>query len=206
MKAKLEVLVAADYEAARETARGMLRRFGPERSAGSEGFDQVLPALDATDRASLEGVTASAFGGSAVLYHYWRVHLFDTWKPHLAKVHAESLRAFRDDLVKAQPNSYRLLMASGWVSAVAGDTAIARAHMLRSLELAPREKDTFAWCEANYVAAQTSVKLGDYERAVQLLAPMLRVPSWVSAANLRRDPQWTVLRTNPEFRKLVGTS
>ncbi|MBC7896228.1 MAG: protein kinase [Cytophagaceae bacterium] len=206
MKLRLEVIVAADYAAARETARGMLRRFGPERSVGSEGFDVALPALDSTDLVALERVTASAFGGSSVLYHYWRVHLYDTWRPQLAKVHADSLRAMRDDLVKAQPNSYRLLMASGWVSAVNGDTAVSRAHMLRSLELAPREKDAVAWSEANYVAAQTSVKLGDHARAIALLAPMLRVPSWVTVPNLRRDPQWEPLRTNPEFRKLVGTS
>jgi hypothetical protein len=173
---------------------------------GSEGFDVVLPALDSTDLTALERVSASAFGGSTVLYHYWRVHLYDTWKPAIAKVHADSLRARRDELVKAQPNSYRLLMGSAWVSAVSGDTAIARAHMLRSLALAPREKDALAWCEANYVGAQTSVKLGDHARAIQLLTPMLRVPSWVTVPNLRRDPQWEPLRANPEFRKLVGAS
>jgi len=39
--------------------------------------------------------------------------------------------------------------------------------------------------------------------AVELLEPLLRVPSWISPAELRSDPAWTRLRGHPLFVRLV---
>ena len=39
--------------------------------------------------------------------------------------------------------------------------------------------------------------------ALELLEPLLRVPSWISPAELRSDPAWASLRAHPLYVQLV---
>jgi hypothetical protein len=39
--------------------------------------------------------------------------------------------------------------------------------------------------------------------ALELLAPLIAVPSWISAAELRSDPTWAPLRSHSLFAQLI---
>jgi hypothetical protein len=45
---------------------------------------------------------------------------------------------------------------------------------------------------------------GQADRAIDVLEPLLAIPTWVTPAELRVDPIWEPLRGNPRFRKLAG--
>ena len=58
-----------------------------------------------------------------------------------------------------------------------------------------------------HVAARTYLALGENDKALDLLEPLLKLPYFLSPGWLRIDPTWDPLRKHPRFQKLVeGTA
>jgi hypothetical protein len=55
-----------------------------------------------------------------------------------------------------------------------------------------------------HVLARTYVALGEHDRALDALEPLLKVPYFLSPGWLRVDPSWDPLRGNPRFERLVA--
>jgi hypothetical protein len=51
--------------------------------------------------------------------------------------------------------------------------------------------------------ARVYVMTGQPERAIDELEPLLRIPCWISPGQLRADPVWAPLRSNPRFQRLT---
>ncbi len=202
MKARLTMLVG-DWAAAREIGRNTIQRFGAERCAGTELFEDIVPALDATDLVSLEQVSLAAFAGTEVIYHFWRAHLFERWQPERARAHADSLLRAGNRLLVEQPDNRRIRGASGWANGVVGNRAKAIADTRRALDLATRARDAMAFAETGQHAAYTFLRVGDHEAAIELLEQLLRAPSWMSVGFLRDDTLWAPLKANPRFQQLL---
>lgn len=203
MKARWTML-AGDWARAREIARSAIQRFGADRSAGTKGFEAVVPALDTVDLVALERVSLEAFAGTEVIYHFWRAQLFERWQPQRARAHADTLqRAGRRFRVQEQ-NDYLVRAVGGWANSLLGNRAQAIADARRSLELAPQDRDAMAWAETAQYAANTFLRLGEHDAALDQLEKLISAPSWLSAAFVRRDPLWAPLRTNPRFQRLVA--
>jgi tetratricopeptide (TPR) repeat protein len=71
--------------------------------------------------------------------------------------------------------------------------------------IADREKDRWSGPFAEEDAARAFCVLGDYDRALSLLEPLLSKPyaDAITPALLRLDPVWDPLRENPRFQKLA---
>ena len=202
-RARVELL-SGNWPRAREIARAVLLRFGPERAISAEGFDALIPALDTTDLATLARVGPSAFGGSRIIYLYCRVELLDRWRPALARAHADSLLTEARKLVRTQDSDYRIHAASGWLNALLGRRDIALQETRRGLELMPKSRDALLWANGTEFAARTYVRTGDLDLAIDLLEQLLESPSWVSVPLLRTDPYWAPLRGRPRFEQLLA--
>jgi hypothetical protein len=52
--------------------------------------------------------------------------------------------------------------------------------------------------------ARIYLLVGEPEKALDQLEPLLRVPHTLSPGWLRMDPTWAALRTHPRFQRLIG--
>lgn len=72
--------------------------------------------------------------------------------------------------------------------------------------IAAQEKDRWSGPQAQEDAARAFCTLGDHERALSLLEPLLAkaYSDCVTRALLRLDPIWDPLREHPRFQKLAA--
>ncbi len=204
LKARLQLLSSPDWSVVRATAREIMQRFGVGRAAASEEFDLVLPALDSTDLATLERVDIADFSGNPVVYYYWRVELFERWRPERARAYADTLTRMAGPMLREEPNSFRLLSAVGYLWSILGQHDASIEATRKALQLAPRERDATAWAAVASLAAQAYVRLGDLDAALDELEEVATAPSWISVPLLLGDPLWSPLKPLPRFQRLVA--
>ncbi|MGH7709818.1 MAG: hypothetical protein ACREOG_00950, partial [Gemmatimonadaceae bacterium] len=200
IKARLE-LVSGNWNRGRELAHSIIQRFGAERSAGTELLHGIIPALDASDLGALERVSRATFAGSEAIYQFWRMVLFERWRPERARAHADTLLRVGQHVIVDQPNDSRVRAGSGWANALVGNRAQALTDVRRALELA--SNDAMAFSEAAHFAAYSFLLLGEHDAAIEQLERLLQSPSWMSANWLRQDPLWAPLKANPRFQQLL---
>lgn len=205
MKTRLS-MVAGDWPGARQTGRKIIQRFGAERAAGTQYFELIVPAFDTADLVLLEAVRQDAFAGNQVVYHFWRTHLFDRWKPSLARAHADTLWRIGQQIIAEQPNNRIVVGGTGWTNALLGNRDRALSAIRRAVDLARATHDAYAFAETGQYAAYVYLKLGEYDAALDLLEQLLAAPSWLSSGWLRNDPAWAPLRGNPRFQQLLTRS
>jgi hypothetical protein len=69
----------------------------------------------------------------------------------------------------------------------------------------PLSKEAYRGGSLLYQLARIYVLTGDHDSAVDILGQLLKVPSIVSAPELRVDPFWQPLAGNPKFEKLLAS-
>lgn len=55
---------------------------------------------------------------------------------------------------------------------------------------------------AEAILGQIQAKFGDVESAISIIPHLLEVPAGITRADLRFNPMWDPLRTDPRFQKL----
>ena len=58
---------------------------------------------------------------------------------------------------------------------------------------------------AETILAQIQAQLGEHEAAIAALPHLLEVPAGITTADLKFNPFWDPLRSDPRFQKLVGS-
>ena len=119
------------------------------------------------------------------------------------RAHADSARTLLAGAVSAAPDGPTLLARYGVALAMTGrrDEAIRAGR--RAVELVPAERDAQSAPSVRVHLARIYVLLDQAAPALDLLAPLTQVPSWISPAELRSDPTWKSLRRHPRFTRLV---
>lgn len=73
----------------------------------------------------------------------------------------------------------------------------------RALELLPESKDALDGPVLVVSMARIYTIVGEFEKAIDLLDHLLRVPAGLTKEEIRLDPTWDVLRSQPRFQALI---
>jgi tetratricopeptide (TPR) repeat protein len=125
--------------------------------------------------------------------------------PH-ARAYADSARMVFEDQVRATPQDAQLHALLGVANAYLGRKAEAIREGLKGVEMLPITKDAFGGPYHQLQLARIYILVGEPEKALDQLEPLLRIPYHLSPGWLRIDPTFDPLRKNPRFQKLVNGS
>ena len=76
----------------------------------------------------------------------------------------------------------------------------------KAVELLPVSKNAIEGAIMISDLAQIYIMVGEYDSAIEQLAYLLTIPSYVSAALLAADPLYDPLREHPRFQTLLETT
>jgi tetratricopeptide (TPR) repeat protein len=207
-RAMLEVIWRGDLARARQIYHTALQRVGPERlmvqAFNSDRISGAIVTADSALRQVLAGVTAGTFAGDSGRYHLLKAEAgwFAGDRP-ARLAHADSARRIFEAALASRPDDARRLAHLGVVYSFLGRSADAIRTGRRAVELLPVSLDAHAGPFLVISLARSHMLGGQRDSAIALLEPLLRIPSWISPAELRVDPTWAELRDHPRFQALT---
>jgi Flp pilus assembly protein TadD len=106
--------------------------------------------------------------------------------------------------VKGAPEDGQLRVLLGVTLAYLGRRADASENGERGMALMPRSKDAYTGSYVQHQLARAYIILGEQEKALDLLEPLLKSPYYLSPGWLKVDPTFAPLRKNPRFQRLLS--
>jgi len=121
-----------------------------------------------------------------------------------ARAYADTAhRAFLEQL-KGAPEDAQLHVLDGLALAYMGKKAEAIAEGEAGRALSPITKDARNGAYLQHQLVRIYLMVGDKEKALDLLEPLLKMPYYLSPGWLRIDPDFAALKGNPRFDRLVS--
>jgi TolB-like protein/tetratricopeptide (TPR) repeat protein len=123
-----------------------------------------------------------------------------------ARAYADSARVAFESQLKAAPDDPQLLVLYGLALAYMGRKVEAIAAGERNLALMPISKDAANGTYDQHQLARIYIMVGEPEKALDQLEPLLKIPYLLSPGWLRLDPAFAPLKGNPRFERLISGS
>ena len=114
-------------------------------------------------------------------------------------------RAQQEKAVRAQPDYGPALCVLGLIDAALGRKEEALREGRRALELAPTAKDYLDGVDVLYYYAVICAWTDEHDLAIEQLETLAKIPSRVSYGDIRLNPNWDPLRSDPRFEKIVAS-
>ncbi len=150
-------------------------------------------------------MTPEAFGRDTTVYFNYIADLYraigDKTK---ARAYDDSNLALLERKLRALPDDYGFHMQLGQTLLDLGRIPEALKEAVRATELLPVPKDVYFGMDAQIRLAKVLAAVGKTREAVEKVDAALKTPSLLSPVDLRLDPDWAPLRSDPEFRRLAG--
>jgi TolB-like protein/tetratricopeptide (TPR) repeat protein len=161
--------------------------------------------LDGRQRELLLRLTPSAFDDDRGLWAL-RLAQASALKGDAVNVRAfaEQARKALEEQLRSSPDDARRCMAHGLALALLGRKGEAIREGERGVSLAPASKDALEGPEFQHQLARIYILVGDPERALDRLEPLLDVPYFLSPGWLKIDPSFEPLRGSPRFQRLLA--
>ncbi|HYN20152.1 MAG TPA: hypothetical protein VE078_04270, partial [Thermoanaerobaculia bacterium] len=118
--------------------------------------------------------------------------------------HAEETRKAFEEQIRAAPEDAFRHVGLGLALAYLGRKEEAIREGERGVALAPVAKDAYSGAYNQHQLARIYILLGEPEKALDQLEPLLKIPYYLSPGWLKIDPNFDPLRKNPRFQKLVA--
>jgi tetratricopeptide (TPR) repeat protein len=117
----------------------------------------------------------------------------------------QKARSQQADAVSFQPNNGPTLCVLGLIDAALGRKPEALREGQHALELTPAEKDSLDAADVVYYDAVICAWVGERDLAIKQLETSARMPGGVTYAEIRLDPEWDPLRSDPRFEKIAAS-
>jgi serine/threonine protein kinase/tetratricopeptide (TPR) repeat protein len=168
-------------------------------------YQDLVWVLDEEQRDLLLRLTPSAFDDDRGT---WALCLFQAYalKGDGANVrtYAEETRKAFEEQLRAAANDAQRHAELGVALAYLGRKEEAIGEGERAVALAPISKDSSVGPYFQHQLVRIYMLVGEPEKALDQLEPLLKVPYVLSPAWLKIDPNFDPLRANPRFQKLVA--
>jgi tetratricopeptide (TPR) repeat protein len=119
------------------------------------------------------------------------------------RTYAEEARKAFEEQLRAAPNDAQRHVGLGLALAYLGRKEEAIREGQRGVALDPVSKDADLGPYVQHQLVRIYMLVGEQEKALDQLEPLLKIPYWLSPGWLKIDPNFDPLRKNPRFQRLV---
>jgi TolB-like protein/tetratricopeptide (TPR) repeat protein/tRNA A-37 threonylcarbamoyl transferase component Bud32 len=199
-------LAQGDLAAARAVIKAAPGSLGqPALVAYMATYQDLFWVLDDAEQRLLLRLPASAFfddpaaWGSVFMQTLWLRGEHDK-----ARAYADTARAAFEDQLRDAPDDAQLHVLYGLALAYLGRKDLAIAAGEKGLALLPPSKDAMNGPYFQHQLVRIYLMVGDLEKALDRLEPLLRMPYVLSPGWLRIDPGFEPLKGHPRFERLLS--
>jgi tetratricopeptide (TPR) repeat protein len=192
-----------DLDGARAVLKAAPREVEPTALVAS--LSRLVWVLDEGQRELLLRLTPSAFDDDRGVWGLCLARA-SALKGDAMGVHtyAEEARKVFEEKLRATPEIASLHAFRGLALAYLGQKSEAIREGERAGALLPVATDAFEGPYVQHQLVQIYILVGEPEKALEKLEPLLKIPCDLSPGWLRIDPNFDPLRKNPRFQKLVA--
>jgi hypothetical protein len=163
--------------------------------------------LDEVEQQLLLRLTPSAFNDDRAGWGIVRAEMY--WlrgDRARTRVYADSARLALEQQLQATPQDDQRHVFLGLALAYLGQKAAAIREGERGVALLPISRAPREGAYTQHQLVRIYLLLGEPEKALDQLEPLLKIPYYLSPGWLKIDPTFASLRDNPRFQRLVNGS
>ena len=161
--------------------------------------------LDDAQQQQLVALPLSAFDGDRGTWGIVRAQTYQLrGNQALTRVYADSARLAFDEQLRATPHDDQRHVFRGLALAYLGRKAEAIQEGERAVALVPISRDAYSGSYMQHQLVRIYLLVGEPEKALDQLEPLLKMPYYLSPGWLRIDPTFAPLKGNLRFERLVA--
>jgi serine/threonine-protein kinase len=168
-------------------------------------FQDLYWVLDDAQQQQLLALPPSAFDNDRGVWGIVRAQTYQLrGNPAQARVYADSARLATEEQLRATPDDGQLHVFQGLALAYLGRKAEAIAEGQRAVALWSISRDAYQGVYIQHQLVRIYLLVGEPEKALDQLEPLLKMPYYLSPGWLRIDPTFAPLKGNPRFERLAA--